>query len=232
MEPLRQPSQELGQEPEPIVVRAGTVALHGDLAVPEEALALVIFAHGSGSSRKSSRNRRVASALQRAGLGSLLMDLLSEAEETRETAGGMLRFDVALLAARLAAAAAWAGSDPRTRDLRIGYFGASTGAAAALIAAAEYGERVAAVVSRGGRPDLAGPAVLSRVQAPTLLLVGSRDTDVLELNREAFAHLRCEHELHVVPGASHLFEEPGALEQVAEQARDWFLRHLAGAAIA
>ena len=194
---------------------------------PADATGVVVFAHGSGSSRNSPRNRMVARVLQRAGFGTLLMDLLSEQEEMREAAGATLRFDVWLLAERLVRASEWLESRPEAHGCRVGYFGASTGAAAALIAAAARGEHVAAVVSRGGRPDLASPDVLARVWAPTLLVVGSRDTSVLELNREAFAHLRCERKLEIVPGATHLFEEPGALEHVAAKARDWYLRFLA-----
>jgi dienelactone hydrolase len=186
----------------------------------------VLFAHGSGSSRFSSRNRSVARALQQAGLGTLLMDLLSEAEDVAETMGAMRRFDVAMLADRLASAADWLESAPDLRNLRVGYFGASTGAAAALIAAAARPGRAHAVVSRGGRPDLASPDVLARVQAPTLLLVGSRDVEVVALNRQAYEHLRCERKLEIVPGATHLFEEPGALDRVAVLARDWFVRLL------
>jgi putative phosphoribosyl transferase len=201
--------------------------LNGDLVLPAHVRGVVLFAHGSGSSRHSPRNRFVARTLQEVGLATLLMDLLSDQEEIEEDAGAMLRFDVQGLATRLSRATDWLGDVPETRGLRVGYFGASTGAAAALIAAASHPQRVAAVVSRGGRPDLAGAKVLRQVQAPTLLLVGSHDEEVLEWNRQAYAQLRGQHVLSVIPGATHLFEEPGTLEQVAVQARDWFVRHLA-----
>jgi dienelactone hydrolase len=200
--------------------------LHGDLAVPAGASGAVVFAHGSGSSRHSPRNRLVAGVLQRAGLATLLMDLLSEREEAGERAGGMLRFDVELLAERLVRASEWLAGQAETRKLRRGYFGASTGAAAALIAAAERPDEVGAVVSRGGRPDLADAGVLSRVRAPCLFIVGGDDAEVLELNRAAFAQLTCTSAFEMVPGASHLFEEPGTLEEVARLARDWFVRWL------
>jgi putative phosphoribosyl transferase len=201
--------------------------LHGDLVVPEQASAVVLFAHGSGSSRHSPRNRLVADALHRAGLATLLMDLLTEHEESSERAGGMLRFDVELLAERLAGCSAWLESSPETRQLGFGYFGASTGAAAALNAAAAQPHKVGAVVSRGGRPDLVKPELLRRVTAPCLFIVGGDDREVLELNRRAYSQLRHERSIEVIPGASHLFEEPGALEQVAVLARDWFVRWLA-----
>ena len=196
----------------------------GDLQVPSEARGIVVFAHGSGSGRHSPRNRFVAGALADRGLATLLLDLLTEEEELGEQRGGRLRFDVALLAQRLAGAIAWARDDERLAHLPVGLFGASTGAGAALIAAADE-PRVRAVVSRGGRPDLADEA-LGRVTAPTLLIVGSRDEVVLELNREALEALGAPARLEVVPGASHLFEEPGALERVAELAAGWFLEHL------
>jgi putative phosphoribosyl transferase len=201
--------------------------LEGDLVMPAQASGVVLFAHGSGSSRHSPRNRLVASVLQQAGLGTLLMDLLTQDEEARERAGAMLRFDIDLLATRLMTAAQWLENAAMAQGAPVGYFGASTGAAAALIAATARAGNVAAVVSRGGRPDLAGADVLARVQAPTLLLVGSRDPQVLELNREAYWHLRCERRLEIIPGATHLFEEPGTLERVAEHARDWLTRFLA-----
>jgi putative phosphoribosyl transferase len=212
--------------PEPVHIAAGGMRLEGDLVVPPRARGIVVFAHGSGSSRLSPRNRAVAHALQHAGLATLLMDLLSEHEEADEDAGAMRRFDVDFLARRLTSATDWLERAPKTRDLRIGYFGASTGAAAALIAAAARPDRIAAVVSRGGRPDLARPEVLARVKAPTLLIVGGRDVQVLEMNREAYGQLCCERNLAVVPGATHLFEELGALEEVAKHARDWFVRYL------
>ena len=188
---------------------------------------MVLFAHGSGSGRHSPRNRLVAEILNEAGLGTLLMDLLTADEEARDARTAHLRFDIALLADRLVAAVDWAASEPPTAELAIGCFGASTGAAAALVAAARRPAEVRAVVSRGGRPDLAGPD-LALVQAPTLLIVGGDDQPVLELNRQAARALRAPAELTVVPGATHLFSEPGALEEVARLARDWFARHLAG----
>jgi len=190
----------------------------------------VLFAHGSGSSRHSPRNRRVAAALQGAGLATLLLDLLTEREEESERAGGELRFDLDLLTGRLVAATAWLRTDPATGALPVGYFGASTGAGAALMAAAERPEWISAVVSRGGRPDLAGDA-LRRVRAPTLLIVGGLDTAVVRLNRDAAAWMRAPVTLEIVPGATHLFEEPGTLEAVASLARDWLVRYLAPAAI-
>ena len=195
--------------------------LEGTLVAPEEARGIVLFAHGTGSSRFSPRNRFVAEQLNAAGLATLLIDLLTAEEEQAERLTGHLRFDIDLLAERLLAA-----TDAEESGLPLGYFGASTGAAAALVAAAERPERVRAVVSRGGRPDLAGEA-LRRVRAPTLLIVGGDDRQVLELNRLALARLEAEAELEIVPGATHLFEEPGALEQVAQLARAWFERHLA-----
>jgi len=208
-----------------VSIPAGEVTLVGDLVVPAEAGAVVLFAHGSGSSRFSPRNRYVAGRLRTAGLATLLMDLLTAEEERRDRVRpGELRFDVALLTERLVAAVDWLRSAPSTRSLRIGCFGASTGAAAALDAAAERPAEVGAVVSRGGRPDLAG--ALEAVRAPTLLIVGGADTAVLALNRGVLPRLRCEHRLEIVPGATHLFEEPGALEQVAGLAVAWFRRHL------
>jgi putative phosphoribosyl transferase len=204
-----------------VVVHAGALRLGGRLTLPSPALGLVVFAHGSGSSRHSPRNRSVASVLNDAGLGTLLFDLLTPDEE-RDRANV---FDVALLARRLADATCWLRRLPEARGLAVGYFGASTGAGAALLAAAEPGSAIAAVVSRGGRPDLAASR-LGEVRAPTLLIVGGHDETVLELNRLARAQMRCECGLVVVPGASHLFEEPGTLRQAAELARDWFLRHL------
>lgn len=200
----------------------GPVTLAGDLEVPGEACGVVAFAHGSGSSRASPRNRAVAGALRERGLGTLLFDLLTEAEE-RDRANV---FDIPLLAERLGNAIAWLRTTPAVRRLPVGVFGASTGAAAALQAAADPGSRIAAIVSRGGRPDLA--AHLPCVTAPTLLIVGGADELVLELNRRAAALLTCEHRLAVVPGASHLFEEPGALDAVARLAADWFVDHLHG----
>ena len=202
------------------------VVLEGDLIIPEDAKGLVAFAHGSGSSRHSPRNRFVAQTLNEAGIGTLLMDLLTQEEEVYDRATGELRFDIGLLAERLIAAIDWLRQSAAA-GLPIGLFGASTGAAAALVAAAERPDAVAAVVSRGGRPDLAGDA-LRRVRAPTLLIVGSLDTVVLELNEFALELLPGEKELAIVPGATHLFEEPGALEEVARLAREWFTRYLGG----
>jgi pimeloyl-ACP methyl ester carboxylesterase len=208
------------------------VAARATLAVPPDAIGVVVFAHGSGSGRFSPRNQAVARVLFDAGLGTLLLDLLTEAEEAEDRVTRQIRFDVGLLGSRVVEAIDWLASDAvvgdvpaRLRDLPVGCFGASTGAAAALIAAAERSDRVGAVVSRGGRPDLAGEA-LERVTAPTLLIVGSRDPQVLELNRLAMGRLGGESRLEIVPGAGHLFEEPGALERVAELSRDWFVRHL------
>ena len=204
---------------------AGDATLEGELVVPEQATGVVLFAHGSGSSRHSSRNKFVAGALQTAGLATLLIDLLTREEEALDQHTAHLRFDIQLLAGRLLAATRWLAEEPSTRALEVGYFGASTGAGAALVAAAAEPERFGAVVSRGGRPDLAGNA-LPLVRAPTLLIVGGRDLQVLELNRAAMVRMQAETRLEIVPGASHLFEEPGTLEVVARLARDWFLRHL------
>jgi putative phosphoribosyl transferase len=207
-----------------IHIPVGDVVLEGDLVVPDNASGVVVFAHGSGSGRHSPRNRQVASTLNEAGFGTLLMDLLTAEEDEFDRVTGEHRFDIPLLADRLVAAIDWLrGGEPA--GLSIGLFGASTGAAAALVAAAARADDVAAVVSRGGRPDLAGSA-LSRVRAPTLLIVGGADHQVLELNRRALKQLRTEKELAVVPGAGHLFEEAGALEQVAELAAEWFSRYL------
>jgi dienelactone hydrolase len=203
----------------------GPVTLEGNLSLPEGARGVVLFAHGSGSGRHSSRNRYVARLLNQAGLATLLIDLLTADEEAVDLQTAHLRFDIGLLAQRLVGATDWLTQQPDTRHLRIGYFGASTGAAAALVAAAERPDVVGAVVSRGGRPDLAGPA-LPLVRAPTLLIVGGSDVPVIGLNRAAFEQLRCEKQLVIVPGATHLFEEPGALDEVARLAREWFERHL------
>jgi dienelactone hydrolase len=206
-------------------VPAGAATLEGDLRVPAGARGVVLFAHGSGSSRHSPRNRYVAQVLGEAGLATLLIDLLTPQEEAVDLRTAHLRFAIGLLAERLVAATDWLAHQPTTRALRVGYFGASTGAGAALVAAAARPAAVAAIVSRGGRPDLAGP-MLARVQAPTLLIVGGDDLPVIHLNREALAQLQVEKRLEIVPGATHLFEEPGALEAVARLARDWFLRYL------
>ena len=208
-----------------IQLPAGGVRLRGTLAMPESTHAAVIFAHGSGSSRLSPRNREVAAAIQDAGIGTLLFDLLTPEEEAEDRYTGHLRFDIELLAGRLADATDWLVNRADPRGVTVGYFGASTGAAAALIAAARLADRVSAVVSRGGRPDLAG-ASLGRVTAPTMLIVGERDEHVLELNREAYARMRGTRELIVVPRATHLFEEPGALEEVAALAVSWFHQYL------
>jgi putative phosphoribosyl transferase len=201
----------------------GEVSLEGNLTLPEGASGVVLFAHGSGSSRHSPRNRYVAEVLQQAGLATLLIDLLTPDEEQIDNRTAQLRFDISLLAGRLVSATDWLNGQPSTQHLRVGYFGASTGGGAALVAAAQRPESVGAVVSRGGRPDLAGGA-LPKVQAPTLLIVGGLDTPVIEMNREAMAQMRAETRLVIVPGATHLFEEPGTLEEVARLARDWFLR--------
>jgi putative phosphoribosyl transferase len=206
-------------------VTTGSVTLEGNLTLPEEARGIVLFAHGSGSSRLSPRNRYVARILNEAKLATLLVDLLTSEEEAIDVRTAHLRFDIGLLAERLVGATDWLVQHPDTNQLRIGYFGASTGAAAALMAAVVRPDIVGAVVSRGGRPDLAGRA-LAQVRAPTLAIVGGHDVEVLELNRAALAQLRAEKELVIVPGATHLFEEPGALDQVACLARDWFERHL------
>ena len=197
---------------------SGTISLEGMLELPGNATGVVLFAHGSGSSRLSPRNNYVARVLREAGLGTLLIDLLTQDEDTDYAT----RFDIPLLTRRLLAATLWLQSEPSTSSLAIGYFGASTGAAAALQAAAEEGRKIAAVVSRGGRPDLAGEEALNRVTAPTLLIVGGFDGVVIGLNQEAHRALHCEKELIVIPGATHLFEEPGTLEQVAWHAANWF----------
>lgn len=206
-------------------IPSGKAMLDGDLVVPAGAQALIVFAHGSGSSRKSSRNRFVARALQHAGLGTLLFDLLTRAEEKIDVHTAEFRFDIPLLGERLVDATRWLDSDAELSRLRVGYFGASTGSAAALIAAATLPDRASAVVSRGGRPDLAGDH-LERVKAPTLLIVGGHDDVVIELNQSAYERLRCEKHLTIVPGASHLFEEPGTLEQVAALASEFFAKRL------
>jgi putative phosphoribosyl transferase len=202
-------------------LQAGAVSLHGDLTIPEDAAGVILFAHGSGSSRFSRRNRFVSTELNRGGLATLLIDLLTPAEGQIDQHTAQLRFDIPMLAQRLVASIDWLASDPDTRDLPVGLFGASTGGGAALVAAAMRPARVEAVVSRGGRPDLAGDA-LPAVRAPTLLIVGGDDDLVIELNRKAMAQMRCDVHLEIVPRASHLFEEPGALEQVAALALEWF----------
>jgi putative phosphoribosyl transferase len=212
-----------------VKIQAGQAVLSGNLNIPDGATALVLFAHGSGSSRHSPRNQFVARTLNKAGLATLLFDLLTQEEEAVDARTGEHRFNIGLLAERLVHATKWTRQDEQTRDLRIGYFGSSTGGGAALVAAAALPQDVGAVVSRGGRPDLAGEA-LPKVQAPTLLIVGGNDDIVIELNEQARDQMRCEVKLKIVPGATHLFEEPGALEKVAKLASDWFLLHAAGSA--
>lgn len=208
-----------------VVIKLPEASLHGDLALPENTRGLVIFAHGSGSSRHSPRNRFVAERINKEGLGTLLMDLLTEDEERIDDVTRELRFDIGLLARRVSQVVTWAGQQKGLKQLNIGLFGSSTGAAAALVAAADSAE-VKAVVSRGGRPDLAGDA-LTRVNCPTLLIAGGHDDVVIEVNEAAKAQMTCPTELVVVPGATHLFEEPGTLENVADLAAEWFARYLA-----
>jgi putative phosphoribosyl transferase len=209
----------------PVEIQMEDATLHGDFAVPAGALGVVLFAHGSGSGRRSPRNRFVARGLQRMGLATLLVDLLTEEEARIDDATHHLRFDVAWLAGRLTGAMAWLADEDEVAALRLGLFGASTGAAAALIAAGRLPGAAAAVVSRGGRPDLAGNA-LPGVRAPTLLIVGGLDTKVIELNEQAQRAMTAPNRLAIVPGAGHLFEEPGTLEAVVDLATDWFTRHL------
>ncbi len=213
-----------GEVGRPVRVLADAISLEGDLFLPHNARGMVLFAHGSGSSRYSPRNRYVARVLGNAGLATLLFDLLTRAEEAADIRDGHLRFDIELLSRRLAAATNWVRRGKETGRLPLGYFGASTGAAAALVAAVDHPE-VRAVVSRGGRPDLAGVA-LSRVKAATLLIVGGNDLPVIALNRNALTKLNTEKELAIVPGATHLFEEPGTLEEVARLSAAWFLKYL------
>jgi putative phosphoribosyl transferase len=208
-----------------VLIDAGGVALHGDLAVPHGAQGLVVFAHGSGSSRHSSRNRYVAEELRQGNLGTLLMDLLTPAEEQVDMHTRHIRFDIGLLADRLIGAMRWLDTQDDTRGLAVGLFGASTGGGASLVAAARRPDRVDAVVSRGGRPDLAAEE-LRHVRAPTLLVVGGRDSVVIDLNKQAMGQMKAPVRLEIVPGATHLFEEPGTLEQVAHLAREWFVRYL------
>jgi dienelactone hydrolase len=208
-----------------VQIPAGRAVLSGNLTIPENAIALVLFAHGSGSSRHSPRNQFVARTLNSASLATLLFDLLTPEEEALDISTREHRFNIGLLAERLVHATKWARQQEETRDLHIGYFGSSTGGAAALVAAAELPQDVGAVVSRGGRPDLAGDA-LPKVQAPTLLIVGGNDDIVIELNEMARDQMRCEVKLEIIPGATHLFQETGALEQVAKLASDWFSLHL------
>jgi putative phosphoribosyl transferase len=206
-------------------IQLPSVTLYGDLIVPADATGIVLFAHGSGSSRHSPRNKFVAQTIRNASLGTLLFDLLTQDEEAIDIQTRHLRFDIAMLAERLFETAKWVLSRKETKGLRAGFFGASTGGGAALVAAAKLGIEAGAVVSRGGRPDLAGEA-LARVTAPTLLIVGEYDDVVIQLNREAFDRLNCEKRMDIVPKATHLFEEPGALEEVARLASDWFVEHL------
>jgi pimeloyl-ACP methyl ester carboxylesterase len=210
----------IGTQPRAVRIDTGRVTLDGDLSTPPNARAIVLFAHGSGSSRFSARNQRVAVQLQQCAFATLLMDLLTPNEEELDRHSGEFRFDIGRLAERLVGAIEWLGREPAAAKLPVAIFGASTGGAAALIAAAEVPDRVVAVVSRGGRPDLAG-AALGRVRAPTLLIVGGADEPVLELNRVALAQLRAPTRLAVIPGATHLFEEPGALDDVARHAASW-----------
>jgi putative phosphoribosyl transferase len=216
----------MGFETRGVSIPSDGVVVQGDLTLPAGAHGLVVFAHGSGSGRLSPRNRMVARRLQDGGFGTLLFDLLTVREETLDAITRSLRFDIDFLAGRLAAATQWVATQPRTRTLRLGYFGASTGAAAALVAAARHPGLVGAIVSRGGRPDLAG-AYLRQIAAPTLLIVGGADSTVIRHNQAALTQLSCDaKELRIVPGATHLFEEPGALEQVADLAGRWFTRYL------
>ena len=215
----------MARRAEEITLSAGGVTLAGNLTIPEEARRVVLFAHGSGSSRHSSRNAYVAQVLNDARLATLLMDLLTTSEEAEDALTGHLRFDIPLLAGRVVGATDWMQKNAATSKLAVGYFGASTGAAAALVAAAERPQLIQAIVSRGGRPDLAGYS-LPRVHAPTLLIVGGDDGPVIAMNRDALAQLQVEKEIKIVPHATHLFEEPGALEQVAILARDWFQEYL------
>ena len=209
----------------PVEIPAGAAALNGDLRIPLGARGLIVFAHGSGSSRFSTRNRQVAEFLDGQGFATLLLDLLTSREEAIDVRTRQYRFDIERLGPRVSAAADWARRQANLRDLPVGCFGASTGAAAALIAAAERPAAISAVVSRGGRPDLAGDA-LPRVKAPTLLIVGGDDEPVIEMNRDAMRQMHAHVELEIVPGATHLFEEPGTLEQVEQLAADWFARYL------
>jgi predicted alpha/beta-hydrolase family hydrolase len=223
--PPREDEIDTAAESVTLQIAAGEVTLTGDLEIPKDARGLVLFAHGSGSSRRSPRNQAVAEVLRDAGMATLLFDLLTPHEEADDAYSGHLRFDIGLLSRRLAIVTEGIANDPRLRTLGLGYFGASTGGAAALRAAAGLGWTIQGVVSRGGRPDLAGEE-LQYVKAPTLLIVGERDEEVLRLNEEAYAQMQCEKSLAVVPRATHLFQEPGALEEVARLAADWFRQHL------
>lgn len=215
-------AQEISRE---VTIPIGKTRLHGQLSIPTGSSGIVLFAHGSGSSRHSPRNQFVARVIRDVGISTLLFDLLTSAEEAEDNASGSLRFNIRLLADRLIAAAQWVSRQHDTANLQLGFFGSSTGGAAAIIAAAELGKAVGAVVSRGGRPDLA-MASLSLVTAPTLLIVGEYDDLVLHLNQQAYAHLGCDKKIEIVSEASHLFEEEGALDRVASLAANWFARHL------
>jgi putative phosphoribosyl transferase len=217
--------QTLSVREQEVLVTFGNVSLEGTLSIPENPRGIVLFAHGSGSSRKSPRNRYVADDFQKSGIATLLFDLLTPEEEIEDMATGKHRFNIDLLSRRLGGATEWILMDPEAGNLPVGYFGASTGAAAALVAAAEHPANIRAVVSRGGRPDLAGSS-LQLVKAPTLLIIGGRDTTVIQLNRSALRELRVENDLIIIPGATHLFEEPGALEEVSRLAMNWFLTYL------
>lgn len=219
--PTKRAMEETGE----VQIRADSVLLGGELTVPKDATGIVLFAHGSGSSRYSPRNQYVARVIRDSGVGTLLFDLLTREEETIDNYTREFRFDINLLARRLVAATKWLSEQTETTHLCPGYFGSSTGGGAALVAAAEPGSRVGAVVSRGGRPDLAGKA-LRHVKAPTLLIVGALDGPVIRMNEDAYAELRCVKELKIIPGATHLFEEPGKLEEVASLAANWFLKYL------
>lgn len=221
---MSQTAREINDSQE-VRIPSGDVTLIGELNIPRNASGVVLFAHGSGSGRHSPRNRHVARTIRNAGVGTLLFDLLTRDEEAIDTYTGHLRFDIDLLADRLVNATYWLKGE--FDHVRAGYFGASTGAAAALVAAAQLGEIVGAVVSRGGRPDLAADS-LPLVKAPTLLIIGGLDHPVIEMNREAYARLRCEKEIEIIPGATHLFEESGTLDQVAQLAAEWFQTHLHG----
>ena len=220
------PSIKVALVPREVPISVGDTSLYGDLALPPGFQGLMLFAHGSGSGRHSARNRQVAQHLHHAGIATLLFDLLTAQEEQTDLNTREHRFDIALLTRRMQDATAWAAAQPELQHAAIGYFGASTGSAAALLAAARLGNKIAAVVSRGGRPDLAGAVALAAVTAPTLLIVGGADHEVIELNQQALKHLRCEKSLAIVPGATHLFEESGTLEQVAQLASSWFTAHL------
>lgn len=208
-----------------LAIPAGNVELAGDLVLPTEASGIVLFVHGSGSSRHSSRNQYVARVLQSSGIATLLFDLLTEDEDAIDLQTRHLRFDIGMLSQRLMLVTQWIQQYPQTSHLKISYFGASTGGGAALVAAAELGDQISAVVSRGGRPDLAGDA-LPQVKSPTLLLIGGWDGPVIEMNRDAYEQLQCEKSMEIIPAASHLFEEPGKLEEVARLSARWFSRHM------